>query len=67
MAFCGYWFGGMGGGIATLWNQQRSLGYLREGRPDISHTLTLVWKSLRVYLRQLVLGTWVMILGVGED
>ncbi len=66
MAFSGgNRFGGMGGGMATLWNQQRSLGYLREGKPDISHTLTLVWKSLRVYLRQLVLGTLVMILGVG--
>lgn len=66
MAFSGgNRFGGMGGGMATLWNQQRSLGYLREGKPDISHTLTLVWKSLRVYLRQLVLGTIVMILGVG--
>jgi ATP-binding cassette subfamily B protein len=52
------------GGMATLWNQQRSLGYLREGKPDISHTLALVWKSLRVYRWQLVLGTLVMILGV---
>jgi ATP-binding cassette subfamily B protein len=54
----------MGGGMATLWNQQRSLSYLREGKPDISHTLSLVWKSLRTYRWQLVLGTIVMILGV---
>ncbi len=66
MAFSGGGrFGGMGGGMATLWNQQRSLSYLREGKPDISHTLALVWKSLRVYRWQLVLGTLVMILGVG--
>ena len=55
----------MGGGMATLWNQQRSLRYLREGKPDISHTLALVWKSLSVYRWQLILGTFVMILGVG--
>jgi ATP-binding cassette, subfamily B, bacterial len=68
MAFSGGGrFGGMGGGggMATLWNQQRSLSYLREGKPDISHTLALVWKSLRVYRWQLVLGTLVMVLGVG--
>ncbi len=66
MAFSGGGrFGGLGGGMATLWNQQRSLSYLREGKPDISHTLALVWKSLRVYRWQLVLGTLVMILGVG--
>ena len=58
-------FGGMGGGMPTLWNQQRSLRYLREGKPDISHTLALVWKSLSVYRWQLILGTFVMILGVG--
>ena len=57
-------FGGMGGGMATLWNQQRSLGYLSEGKPDISHTLALVWKSLRAYRWQLILGTMVMVLGV---
>ncbi|HYA99141.1 MAG TPA: ABC transporter transmembrane domain-containing protein, partial [Ktedonobacteraceae bacterium] len=56
---------GMGGGAATLWNQQRSLRYLSEGKPDISHTLSLVWKSLRVYRKELVLGTFVMVLGVG--
>src|SRR5690348_17233094 len=53
------------GGMATLWNQQRSLRYLREGKPDISRTLALVWKSLSVYRWQLILGTFVMILGVG--
>ena len=57
-------FGGMGGGMATLWNQQRSLGYLSEGKPDISHTLALVWKSLSAYRWQLILGTMVMVLGV---
>ncbi|HXX79321.1 MAG TPA: ABC transporter ATP-binding protein [Ktedonobacteraceae bacterium] len=56
---------GMGGGAATLWNQQRSLRYLSEGKPDISHTLSLVWESLRVYRKELVLGTFVMVLGVG--
>ncbi|GCE21987.1 ABC transporter ATP-binding protein [Dictyobacter kobayashii] len=58
-------FGGMGGGMATLWNQQRSLRYLRDGKPDIKHTLGLVWQALRVYSWQLALGTLVMILGVG--
>ncbi len=56
--------GGMGGGMATLWNQQRSMRYLSDGKPDIKHTLTLVWQSLRVYRWQLVLGTIVMTLGV---
>jgi len=58
-------FGGMGGGMGTLWNQQRSIRYLREGKPDVSRTLVQVWESLRVYRWQLVLGTLVMILGVG--
>ena len=58
-------FGGMGGGMGTLWNQQRSLRYLREGKPDVSRTLVQVWESLRVYRWQLVLGTLVMILGAG--
>src|SRR5450755_2069551 len=57
-------FGGMGGGMATLWNQQRSMRYLSDGKPDIKHTLTLVWHALRVYRWQLVLGTIVMTLGV---
>src|SRR5260370_18678823 len=58
-------FGGMGGGMGMLWNQQRSRKYLSEGKPDISRTLALVWKSLRAYRWQLVFGTLVMILGVG--
>jgi ATP-binding cassette, subfamily B, bacterial len=58
-------FGGMGGGMAALWHQQRSLSYLSEGKPDISRTLGLVWQALRVYRWQLVLGTLVTILGVG--
>ena len=58
-------FGGMGGGMGTLWNQQRSIRYLREGKPDVSRTLVQVWESLRVYRWQLALGTLVMILGVG--
>src|SRR2546428_12484579 len=58
-------FGGMGGGMGTLWNQQRSIRYLREGKPDVSRTLVQVWESLRVYRWQLVLGTLVMILWVG--
>src|SRR5260370_22861049 len=55
----------MGGGMGTLWNQQRSIRYLREGKPDVSRTLVQVWESLRVYRWQLALGTLVMILGVG--
>src|SRR5260370_12933806 len=58
-------FGGMGGGMGMLWNQQRSRKYLSEGKPNISRTLALVWKSLRAYRWQLVFGTLVMILGVG--
>jgi len=57
-------FGGMGGGMGTLWNQQRSMKYLSDGKPDISHTLSLVWQALRVYRWQLVFGTFVTILGV---
>lgn len=65
MAFSGgSRFGGMGGGMATLWNQQRSMRYLRDGKPDIKHTLALVWQALRVYRWQLVFGTLVTILGV---
>ena len=65
MAFSGGGrFGGMGGGMVPLWHQQRSLGYLRDGKPDIQHTLTLVWKALSVYRWQLVFGTLVMMLGV---
>jgi ATP-binding cassette, subfamily B, bacterial len=70
MALGGGRFGGMGGGMggggmATLWNQQRSMRYLSDGKPNIKHTLTLVWQSLRAYRWQLVLGTIVMTLGVG--
>ncbi len=66
MAFSGGGrFGGMGGGMGTLWHQQRSMRYLSDGKPDIRHTLTLAWQALRVYRWQLVLGTIVMILGVG--
>src|SRR5579863_8462166 len=56
--------GGMSGGMVQQWHQQRSLGYLRDGKPDIKYTLSLVWKALRVYRWQLVFGTLVMILGV---
>src|SRR5579864_9525812 len=63
-------FGGMGGGMGsggmmTLWQQQRSMRYLSDGKPDIARTLRLVWQALRVYRRQLVLGTLVTMLGVG--
>lgn len=57
--------GGMGGGMMALWNQQRSLRYLKDGKPDIAYTLRLVWQALRVYRWQLVVGTLVTILGVG--
>jgi ATP-binding cassette, subfamily B, bacterial len=56
--------GGMGGSMGTLWNQQRSMRYLRDGKPDIARTLTDVWRSLRAYRWQLALGTLVMIVGV---
>ncbi len=65
MAFSGGGRGGLGAGMVPLWHQQRSLGYLRDGKPDIKHTLALVWKALRVYRWQLVFGSLVMILGVG--
>ncbi len=56
--------GGMGGSMGTLWNQQRSMRYLRDGKPDIARTLTDVWRSLHAYRWQLALGTLVMIVGV---
>ncbi|HEV2580825.1 MAG TPA: ABC transporter ATP-binding protein [Ktedonobacteraceae bacterium] len=62
--FSGMGGGGMGG-MATLWNQQRSLQYLSEGKPAIARTLRLVWQALRVYRWQLMLGTGVTVLGVG--
>ncbi len=61
-------YGGMAGGMggmSSLWNQQRSLGYLNEGTPDVKRTLRQVWNSLRPYRRQLIVGTVVMLLGVG--
>ncbi|MCL5257246.1 MAG: ABC transporter ATP-binding protein/permease [Chloroflexi bacterium] len=57
--------GGQFSGMAALWNQQRSLKYLRDGKPDIRHTLSLVWAALRPYTGRLVLGTVVMVVGVG--
>ncbi|MFL5702270.1 MAG: ABC transporter ATP-binding protein [Ktedonobacteraceae bacterium] len=64
MAFSG---GGRfgGGGMGALLHQQRSISYLREGKPSIPRTLALVWQALRAYRWQLVLGTLVMTLGVG--
>lgn len=63
-------FGGMGGGRGMglgmgLGAQQRSLEYLSEGKPNVKKTLGLVWQSLKPYYRQLLLGTFVMILGIG--
>ena len=60
--------GGMGGGTGLgggLWQQQRTLGYLRDGTPNVRRTLLRVWRSLRPYRSQLTLGTLVMLLGVG--
>jgi ATP-binding cassette, subfamily B, bacterial len=66
MAFSssGRFGGGMGGSMGALWNQQRSMRYLRDGKPDIMRTLTDVWRSLRAYRWQLAIGTLVMIVGV---
>jgi len=61
MAFYG---GGRGMGMG-LGNQQRSLGYLSTGKPNIHKTLKLVWQSLRPYYLQLTLGTIIMIVGIG--
>src|SRR5882762_8335771 len=62
MAFSG---GGRFGAMGALWNQQRTMGYLRDGKPNISRTLAQVWGYLQVYRWKLVLGTLVMILRVG--
>jgi ATP-binding cassette subfamily B protein len=51
----------MGGG---LWHQQRSLGYLRDGKPAIKRTLARVWLYLRPYRWRLAIGTLIMLLGV---
>lgn len=56
--------GGMGGTMVSLWQQQRSRGYLRDGAPDIRRTLARVWQYLRPYRWQLAFGTFVMLLGV---
>lgn len=58
--------GGMGSGVGgTVWQQQRARGYLNEGKPDVRRTLVQVWKLLRLYRWKLLLGTLVMLLGVG--
>lgn len=66
MAFSG---NGMGGGMGnlqrTFWRQQRSLGYLNDGKPNVKRTMKRVWQALSKYKRQLILGTIVMLLGVG--
>ncbi len=54
---------GMGFGMG-LGNQQRSLGYLKEGTPDIRKTLRLVWRSLRAYYLQLGVGTIIMLIAI---
>jgi ATP-binding cassette, subfamily B, bacterial len=59
---------GMGGGTGLgggFWQRQRSLGYLREGKPNVRRTLVRVWFSLRLYRGQVALGTFVMLAGVG--
>jgi ATP-binding cassette, subfamily B, bacterial len=59
---------GMGGGTGLgggFWQRQRSLGYLREGKPDVRRTLLRVWSALRPYRGQVALGTFVMLAGVG--
>src|SRR5215469_16804245 len=59
---------GMGGGSGLgggFWQRQRSLGYLREGKPDVRRTLLRVWSSPQPYRRRVALGTFVMLAGVG--
>jgi ATP-binding cassette subfamily B protein len=66
MAFSGRGMGGgMGGAMGvSLWNQQRSFGYLRDGKPNIRQTLLRVWQYLRPYRWRFALGTLVMVLGI---
>ena len=57
--------GGMGSGaMGSFWHQQRSRGYLREGKPEIRRTLARVWQYLRPYRWRLAVGTVIMLLGV---
>ena len=61
--------GSIGGGMGSsmgggLWHQQRSRGYLRDGKPAIKRTLTRVWRYLRPYRWRLAIGTLIMLLGV---
>ena len=69
MAFSGNGMSGMGGGMGSLqrtfWRQQRSLGYLNDGKPNVKRTMKRVWQALSKYKGQLILGTIVMLLGVG--
>ena len=57
--------GGLGGLGGSFWHQQRSLGYLRAGAPQVRRTLLRVGRCLRPYRGQLALGTVVMLAGVG--
>ena len=54
-----------GVGMGGIWQQQRTLGYLNEGKPDVPKTLARVWNLLRSYHWQMVLMTVVILLGVG--
>ena len=48
-----------------LGNQQRSLEYLKDGKPNVGKTLRLVWQSLKPYYPKLILGTFIMVAGIG--
>ncbi|HET7038028.1 MAG TPA: ABC transporter ATP-binding protein [Thermomicrobiaceae bacterium] len=53
-------------GMGAVWNQHRSLRYLQEGGAiNVRRTARNVWSSLRAFRRQLLLGTLLMILGIG--
>jgi ATP-binding cassette subfamily B protein len=59
-------FGGGGMGEGALRNQQRSLRYLREGGPgNIRSALGRVWVTMRPYRLHLIIGTLIMLIGVG--
>ncbi len=64
MAMSGHGGMGAGRGMGTLW-QERSRKYFQEGTLNVRATLARLWRYLRVYRWQLVLGTFIMVLGVG--
>lgn len=61
--------GSRGGfGIGGAWGrQQRTLGYLEEGRPEVRRTLARAWGMLHGYRGRLALGATLILLGVGAN